>query len=31
MRGQEVAIDSMYVRRVLEGVVRDEDLSRYVL
>jgi ATP-dependent HslUV protease ATP-binding subunit HslU len=31
MRGQEVAIDSEYVQRVLAETVKDEDLSRYVL
>jgi ATP-dependent HslUV protease ATP-binding subunit HslU len=31
MTGQTVAIDAAYVDRVLEGVVGDEDLSRYVL
>ena len=31
MDGQSVVIDAGYVGRVLEGVVRDEDLSRYVL
>ena len=31
MGGQEVVIDAAYVGRVLEGVVKDEDLSRYVL
>ncbi|HEX8255950.1 MAG TPA: ATP-dependent protease ATPase subunit HslU, partial [Thermoanaerobaculia bacterium] len=31
MDGQQVTIDAAYVGRVLEGVVRDEDLSRYVL
>ncbi|HYK00227.1 MAG TPA: ATP-dependent protease ATPase subunit HslU [Thermoanaerobaculia bacterium] len=31
MGGQEVAIDAAYVQRVLEGVIKDEDLSRYVL
>ncbi|HEX2059662.1 MAG TPA: ATP-dependent protease ATPase subunit HslU, partial [Thermoanaerobaculia bacterium] len=31
MSGQTVVIDAAYVQRVLEGVVRDEDLSRYVL
>ncbi|HYH06967.1 MAG TPA: ATP-dependent protease ATPase subunit HslU [Thermoanaerobaculia bacterium] len=31
MRGVEVVIDAAYVGRVLEGVVKDEDLSRYVL
>jgi ATP-dependent HslUV protease ATP-binding subunit HslU len=29
--GETVVIDAAYVARVLEGVVRDEDLSRYVL
>ena len=29
--GDTVVIDAAYVGRVLEGVVRDEDLSRYVL
>ncbi len=29
--GETVVIDAGYVARVLEGVVRDEDLSRYVL
>jgi ATP-dependent HslUV protease ATP-binding subunit HslU len=29
--GESVTIDAAYVSRVLEGVVRDEDLSRYVL
>jgi ATP-dependent HslUV protease ATP-binding subunit HslU len=31
MGGQSVVIDAAYVDRVLEGVVGDEDLSRYVL
>jgi ATP-dependent HslUV protease ATP-binding subunit HslU len=31
MGGQEVTIDAPYVQRVLEGVIKDEDLSRYVL
>ncbi|HEX8173250.1 MAG TPA: ATP-dependent protease ATPase subunit HslU [Thermoanaerobaculia bacterium] len=31
MRGVSVTIDAAYVSRVLEGVVKDEDLSRYVL
>jgi ATP-dependent HslUV protease ATP-binding subunit HslU len=31
MSGQEVTIDAEYVERVLAGVVKDEDLSRYVL
>jgi ATP-dependent HslUV protease ATP-binding subunit HslU len=29
--GETVVIDAAYVQRVLEGVVQDEDLSRYVL
>jgi ATP-dependent HslUV protease ATP-binding subunit HslU len=29
--GETVVIDAAYVSRVLEGIVRDEDLSRYVL
>ena len=29
--GESVTIDAAYVSRVLEGIVRDEDLSRYVL
>ncbi|MFL6245638.1 MAG: ATP-dependent protease ATPase subunit HslU [Thermoanaerobaculia bacterium] len=31
MGGQEVTIDAAYVSRVLEGIIKDEDLSRYVL
>jgi ATP-dependent HslUV protease ATP-binding subunit HslU len=31
MRGAEVTVDAEYVARVLEGIVKDEDLSRYVL
>ncbi len=31
MPGQEVIVDAAYVQRVLEGVIKDEDLSRYVL
>ena len=31
MGGQSVVIDAAYVDRVLEGIVGDEDLSRYVL
>ncbi|HEX7831796.1 MAG TPA: ATP-dependent protease ATPase subunit HslU [Thermoanaerobaculia bacterium] len=31
MSGVSVTIDAAYVGRVLEGVVKDEDLSRYVL
>ncbi len=31
MRGQEVTVDAPYVQRVLEGIIKDEDLSRYVL
>jgi ATP-dependent HslUV protease ATP-binding subunit HslU len=29
--GQEITIDAGYVRRFLEDVIKDEDLSRYVL
>jgi ATP-dependent HslUV protease ATP-binding subunit HslU len=29
--GESVVIDAAYVQRVLEGIVKDEDLSRYVL
>jgi ATP-dependent HslUV protease ATP-binding subunit HslU len=31
MGGQAVTIDAAYVARVLEGIIKDEDLSRYVL
>jgi ATP-dependent HslUV protease ATP-binding subunit HslU len=31
MDGVEVVIDAAYVHRVLADVVKDEDLSRYVL
>jgi ATP-dependent HslUV protease ATP-binding subunit HslU len=31
MDGVSVTIDAPYVQRILEGVVKDEDLSRYVL
>jgi ATP-dependent HslUV protease ATP-binding subunit HslU len=31
MNGQQILIDAAYVERVLADVVRDEDLSRYVL
>lgn len=31
MKGQEVVIDAKYVREKLEGLVEDEDLSRYIL
>jgi ATP-dependent HslUV protease ATP-binding subunit HslU len=31
MNGQEVLVDAAYVSRVLADVVKDEDLSRYVL
>jgi ATP-dependent HslUV protease ATP-binding subunit HslU len=31
MGGQSITIDAAYVQRVLEGIIRDEDLSRYVL
>ncbi|MCU1350594.1 MAG: hslU [Acidobacteria bacterium] len=31
MKGQSVVINAPFVQRVLEGVIKDEDLSRYVL
>jgi ATP-dependent HslUV protease ATP-binding subunit HslU len=31
MRGARVAVDARYVRERLEGIARDEDLSRYIL
>src|SRR5881275_3105234 len=31
MRGQQVTIDAAYVQRVLADIIKDEDLSRYVL
>jgi ATP-dependent HslUV protease ATP-binding subunit HslU len=31
MRGVEITIDASYVRRVLADIVKDEDLSRYIL
>jgi ATP-dependent HslUV protease ATP-binding subunit HslU len=31
MQGQTVSIDAAYVQRVLADVIKDEDLSRYVL
>ncbi|HEV7764690.1 MAG TPA: ATP-dependent protease ATPase subunit HslU [Thermoanaerobaculia bacterium] len=31
MGGETVLIDATYVQRVLEGIIKDEDLSRYVL
>ena len=31
MSGQSVTIDAAYVGNVLEGIIKDEDLSRYVL
>ncbi len=31
MRGQDVTIDAAYVQRVLQDIVKNEDLSRYVL
>jgi ATP-dependent HslUV protease ATP-binding subunit HslU len=31
MPGKELAIDADYVRRRLADVVRDQDLSRYIL
>jgi ATP-dependent HslUV protease ATP-binding subunit HslU len=30
-RGEKIVIDAAYVQRFLEGVIKDEDLSRYVL
>jgi ATP-dependent HslUV protease ATP-binding subunit HslU len=31
MRGAHVAVDARYVRERLDGIARDEDLSRYIL
>ena len=31
MRGVELTIDAAYVQRVLADIVKNEDLSRYVL
>ncbi len=31
MRGQQMTIDAAYVQRVLADIIKDEDLSRYVL
>ena len=31
MRGQKSIIDAAYVQRVLADIIKDEDLSRYVL
>ena len=31
MRGQKVVIDRDYVRERLEGIIKDEDLTRYIL
>ncbi|MEW6778068.1 MAG: ATP-dependent protease ATPase subunit HslU [Bdellovibrionota bacterium] len=31
MRGESVRVDAAYVRSRLDGIVRDEDLSRYIL
>jgi len=31
MSGTAVKVDGEYVRRVLSGIVQDQDLSRYVL
>jgi ATP-dependent HslUV protease ATP-binding subunit HslU len=31
LRGQRIVVDAEYVRERLEGVARDEDLSRYIL
>jgi len=31
MNGKSVTVDAAYVQRVLADVIKDEDLSRYVL
>jgi ATP-dependent HslUV protease ATP-binding subunit HslU len=31
LAGRRIAIDAAYVRQRLEGVLTDEDLSRYIL
>jgi ATP-dependent HslUV protease ATP-binding subunit HslU len=31
LRGQEISIDAHYVRAHLAAVLKDEDLSRYIL
>jgi ATP-dependent HslUV protease ATP-binding subunit HslU len=31
LRGQRIVIDAAYVKARLEGIARDEDLSRYIL
>jgi ATP-dependent HslUV protease ATP-binding subunit HslU len=31
LRGQRIVVDAAYVRKRLEGVAQDEDLSRYIL
>jgi ATP-dependent HslUV protease ATP-binding subunit HslU len=31
MRGARIPVDARYVREKLDGVARDEDLSRYIL
>ncbi len=31
MKGQKVVIDREYVRKRLEGIIKDEDLTRYIL
>jgi len=31
MDGVQLVVDGAYVRRALEGIVDDQDLSRYVL
>jgi len=31
MDGREVAIDAQYVKSKLDEIVKDEDLSRYIL
>jgi ATP-dependent HslUV protease ATP-binding subunit HslU len=30
-RGEHVIIDAAYVQRVLADIIKDEDLSRYIL
>jgi ATP-dependent HslUV protease ATP-binding subunit HslU len=31
MKGKEVRIDADYVRKMLTDIVKDQDLSRYIL
>ena len=30
-RGEEILIDAPYVRKKLDAIIKDEDLSRYIL